>query len=117
MIDLKQLILIAPFPEEVKAEINSKADSLSEIQRKDLENLAWNALIESYLSKISFETQTAFMEAGQGLKKPEEIDPDKIEENILNELLIKLEGVATADQIQEVRERLQEQTPTPPKTS
>lgn len=117
MIDLKQLILIAPLPEEVKAEINSKADSLSEEQQRDLEAIAWEALIDYYSNRISFEIQTAFMEVAQGIKKPEEVDPDKIEEVIFNELSTKLQGIATADQIQEVRERLQQQTPTPPKAS
>lgn len=111
MIDLKNLITIAPFPEDVKTQVISSMDTLSEEAKIELENLAWSALSEQLRDRIALETQTAFMEVAQGIKKPEDVDPDKIEENLFNELVSKMDGLDTEEQIEEVRGKLLSQTP------
>lgn len=110
MIDLVNLIQIAPFPDDVRADLAGKIPNFSDDQKRDLENLAWDLIIESYENKVAFATETAMTQMALGQKKAAEVDLDKIEDDIFNELLTRMVGVNTQEQIQEVREKLQGQS-------
>lgn len=113
MIDLQQLILIAPFPEDTRADLLTKIPTFSDAQKRDLENLSWDLIRENYEEKISFESQNALTEVALGKKKADEVDLEKIENDIFNELTSKIDGINTQEQINEVREKLQAQPPKP----
>ena len=110
MIDLKQLILIATFEEATRQEIQTKLDSLSDDQKRDLENLSWTMIINDYQNKVGLESQIAITEVAQGVRKQEETDLDQIQEKIFDDLSTKLQGLFTQGQIEEVRQKIQEQT-------
>lgn len=113
MADLNQLIQIAPFPDDVKADLAVKIPNFTDVQKGDLENLSWDLIRESYEDKIAYKTNIAMTEVALGKKKASEVDLGSIRENIFNELSTKLEGIATSEQIHEVREKLQQQAQTP----
>ncbi|KKR71391.1 MAG: hypothetical protein UU15_C0053G0006, partial [Candidatus Levybacteria bacterium GW2011_GWC2_40_7] len=46
----------------------------------------------------------------QGVRKQEETDLDQIQEKIFDDLSTKLQGLFTQGQIEEVRQKIQEQT-------
>jgi hypothetical protein len=46
MIDLKQLITSAPFPDDVKKEALEKIDSFTEEQKNGFEQLCWQLLTQ-----------------------------------------------------------------------
>ncbi len=118
MADLNQLIQIAPFPDDVRAELAVKIPTFTDVQKRDLENLAWDLIRESYENKIAYETNIAMTEIALGKKKASEVDLGSIEENIFNELVSKIEGSKTQEQIEEVREKLQQaQAPNTPKAN
>lgn len=111
MIDLQQLIQIAPFPAETKADIVAKINTLSDQQKRDLENLAWDSIIEDYENKIAFATQTALTQMAIGQSSAKDVALEKIEDEVFNEFISKMEGINTQEQIEEVREKLQAQSP------
>lgn len=110
MIELNQLILIAPFEEATRQEIQAKLDTLSEEQKRDLENLAWNMIINDYQNKVSLETQVAITEVAEGKRRAEDANLEQIQRDIFDELSTKLQGLVTTEQIAEVRQKIQEQT-------
>ena len=113
MIDLNKLIQIAPFPEDTRVELVAKIPTLSEVQKQDLERLSWDLIKEEYEDKISFEQNIAVTEVALGKKKANEINLEKIEENIFNDLLSKFENQTSQEQINEIRQKLQTQTQNP----
>ena len=110
MIGLKQLIQIASYTPEAKEELLGKLGSLSDQQKSDLENLTWNLIREEYENKVAFETEKAIVGMADGSKKFGDTDLQKIENDIFNELVTKIQGINTQKEIAEVRQKIQEQT-------
>lgn len=107
MIDLKQLITVAPFPQDVKTELLQKAGSLSYEKKFELEEMCWSFISTDYQNKLQYEMQKAVISQATG-QPAETPDLAKIEEKLLAELTQKLTNAATTEQIGEVREKLKE---------
>lgn len=107
MVDLKQLITVAPFPQDVKTELLQKADSFSPEKKFELEEMCWSFISTDYQNKLQYEMQKAVISQATG-QPAETPDLAKIEEKLLAELTQKLTNAATTEQIGEVREKLKE---------
>lgn len=106
MIDLKQLIQIAPFPEDSKKELMEKMESLSEDKKMELMETCWMLISTEYQGKLQHEIQKATLEMAQGDKNYTKDDLHKIEENLFLELTNRLQAVDSQEQIEKIRSKL-----------
>jgi hypothetical protein len=106
MIDLTQLIKVAPFPEKEKNQLLEKANSLSDSERFNLTQGCWGLIAEDYRLKINFEKQKIALQALQDNKQLDKKVFSEIEERYFKELVNKLGGIETQEDINEVREKL-----------
>lgn len=106
MIDLKQLIHVAPFPENVKQEIFAKAPTFSFERKFEFETLAWSLISQEYQNKLQLALQLATLEMAKGEKQYTQEDLKKIEDNLFAELIQKLNAVDNQEQINEVRKQI-----------
>ena len=75
-----------------------------------MENLSWEIIREDFENNVTFETQKALAEIKDGTKNPKEVDLEKIEDDIFNQLVSKIQAVDNQAEIAEVRQKIQEQT-------
>ncbi|RJQ24466.1 hypothetical protein C4577_07845 [Candidatus Parcubacteria bacterium] len=107
MITLKQLIQVAPFPEETKNELLQKAGTLSSDQVYELEDLCWTLISSEYQNKIRFEMQKNLLDSALN-QKPSDFDIKKVEEKYLTELQQKFSATGTDEKLEDIREKLEE---------
>lgn len=107
MIAVKQLIQVAPFPEDVKLELLEKVDSLTDGQKFDLEEKCWALISADYKNKLNFETQKRMYEMAKGEKTYLKEDFKKIEDNLFSELINRLNVTENQGEINKVRQQLQ----------
>lgn len=107
MITLHNLITVAPFSEDVRTELLEKEDSLSDGKKIDLINLCWDMIASWYEEEIRHRYEMALLEMAEGTKQYTQEDLDKISDDVFSELTRKLQASETAEDIKEVREKLE----------
>lgn len=116
MLDLKNLISITPIPEEVKQQLIVSAETSAD-KKLEIESFCWETILSDVELKKQDRIAQIMDEIAQGNREYSKEDIEKVDEEVFSEINSKMEGLNMQDEIQEVRERLQQQTPTPPKTS
>lgn len=111
MITTKQLIQVAPFPEDVKNELLAKVDSFSDAQKFDLEEKCWALISADYKNRLNFEIQKRMHEMAKGDKTYSEEDFKKVEDDLFSELANRLKTTQNQDDINTIRQQLQSVTP------
>jgi hypothetical protein len=106
MIDLTQLIKIAPFSDEIKKQLLERVSTIEDDEKFKLVQGCWGLIAESYRQKIDFEMQRVALQAVKDNKPLDKKVFLEIEEKYFKELVNKLGGVETQEEINEVRERL-----------
>lgn len=106
MIDLKQLIAVAPLSQEVKNDVLQKADSLTPDQKLDIERTCWDLIIQEYQNKIGLLREKSLLGNFDGSPTLSVEDVKKEEEKLFLELVQKLNAAETQEDIQEIREKL-----------
>lgn len=109
MITLKQLITTTPFTEEVRLQALQQADTLSPDQKQALEKLCWDTISQEYNNKISLIREKAMTESALGTKPFSDADIKQQEDALFIELVKKLEGAQTQEELEEVRARLEQE--------
>lgn len=110
MITLEQLIIVAPFSDEMRKELLEKLDSLSESKRFELMDLCWETINLDYQNKLNYAMQKATLEMAHGQKNYSKEDFQKMENDLFDELIKKLESAGSKVAIEEVREKLSSYT-------
>ena len=110
MIDLNTLIQVAPYPEDVKNQLFEKVDTLNDDQKRELENLSWDLIVEEFENKISLDSQIALNELALGEKTSNEVDLEKLEDDYFKDLTTRLSSEDTKGKIEEIRSRLLSQS-------
>lgn len=110
MIDLKQLIQVAPFPPDLKAQLLQKADTFSAEKKFEAETTCWSLISQDYQNRLQYKLQKASLEMAQGQKTYTREDFQKIEDDLFTELTNKLEAAGNQDKIAEIREQLASQS-------
>ena len=109
---LDQLIKISPFPEDVKQEALQKVPSMTPGQKFEFEQKCWDSLADIIDAKKRFKVEALIAKgAKEGLE--DKIDVGAIEDEVIGELLKKIETVTTDDHMASIQQDLQQmQTPT-----
>lgn len=110
MITTKQLIQIAPFPEDVKRELLEKADTFSPDKKFEVEETCWALISAYYQNRLSFKMQQATLEMAKGEKTYSKEEFRKMEDDLFLELTNKLNTQVTQEEIESVRKQLQSQS-------
>lgn len=107
MITIKQLIQIAPFPEDTRQELLTKVDSLTDAQKFDLEEKCWALISADYKNRLNFEIQKRTYEMAKGEKIYSKEYFKKMEHDLFLELANKINTQATQEEIENIRKQLQ----------
>jgi len=109
--NLKNLLSISPIPEDIKTQFLTLVETANEDKLIEVESFCWEALFaDANLKKQKMESEF-MLKVEKGEIPYSEEDMLKIEETVSNELKAKIESSQTAVQIDDVREKLQAQTP------
>ena len=106
MITTKQLIQIAPFPEDTKKELLEKADSFSPDKKFELMETCWALISADYQNQLRFKIQKATLEMAKGEKTCSKDDFKKMEDDLFLELTNKLNAAGNQEQIEEIKRQL-----------
>ena len=109
MITTKQLIQVAPFPEDTKKELLEKADSFSADKKFEVMETCWALISADYQNKLRFQMQKATLEMAKGEKTYSKEDFKKMEDDLFLELISKLNLLGNQEEIENVRRELQDQ--------
>lgn len=116
MITLQQLLTIAPFSEETRKELLEKSEHFSDAKEFEAEELCWGLISQWYHDEVDSRTKIAIQEnAKQAVEQPENqqfAEIEKIPDKVFSELTAKLADASSTEEMQEVREKLAEITPT-----
>lgn len=113
MITTKQLIQIAPFPEDVKRELLEKADTFSPDKKFELEETCWALISTDYQNRLRLKMQQAALEMAKGEKTYSKEDFKKMEDNLFLELTNKFKAQTNQEEIENIRKNLQTTQSTP----
>ncbi len=109
--NLKNLLSIAPVPTNLKPQFLALIDTANEDKLLEIESFCWEALFaEAELKKQKMESEYMLkVEKGEITYSVEEMN--KFGEIVSNELKAKIDSTQTAGQLNDIREKLQAQTP------
>lgn len=106
MIGIKELVQVAPFPQESKKQLLDALPSFSDEKKFELMQTCWQLISADYQNKLSFEIQKMTLEMAEGTKSYTQDDFKKAEDDLFNEIITKLEAVGSEDKIEEIRQQL-----------
>jgi len=109
MITAKQLIQVAPFPQDTKQQLLDKADSFSKEKQFQVMETCWALISADYQNKLRFQMQKATLEMAKGEKTYSKEDFKKMEDDLFLELISKLNLLGNQEEIENVRRELQDQ--------
>ena len=107
MITAKQLIQVAPFPEDVKKQLIDKADSFSKEKQFEVMETCWALISADYQNKLRFQMQKATLEMAKGEKTYSQEDFSKMEDDLFLELTNRLDVSGNQEQIDEIKKQLE----------
>lgn len=107
MITTKQLIQLAPFPEDVKKELLENADAFSADKKFEVEETCWKLISADYQNKLRLKMHQAALEMAKGEKSYAKEDFKKMEDDLFSELASKLTTQTTQEEIENIRKQLQ----------
>lgn len=110
-IPLGSLVTVAPFDEETRKSILSRieAGTLSADQELQLIDLAWDMIIKMYQAELSVLTENAMDDMREGKATYSPADFTAMRDQLIQSYMEKLRVAETQEQIDEVRQKLQEQ--------
>ena len=114
MITVKQLIQVAPFPEESKKQLLEKADSFSPEKQFEVLETCWELISADYQNRLSSEIEKATLEMANGEKTYSQEDFAKMESDLFLELTNKLNASGDQEQMEEIRKQLDSAIKTQP---
>ena len=106
MINVKQLIQVAPFSQDIKKELLEKAESFSADRKFELEETCWALISADYQNRLRFQMQQAALEMAKGEKTYSKEDFKKMEDDLFLELVNRLTTAGNQEQIEEIRKQL-----------
>ncbi len=106
-ISIKQLIQIAPFPEDRRKALIENLDRMTEDQKYRIINVAWYALAQIYFAKLEVERQKLMDEVVHDERKFNPNDIEEIEAKLLHEFVQKLQTAESQESIEEVKQQLE----------
>lgn len=106
----KQLLEITPLTEEVKKQALEKLPAMNADEIFGLEQICWESIMEVCKLKARAKLEDEILKTSQE-GRPEKIDTKAIQEDVLNELMAKIETIHTAAELEKVKQMLYEHMP------
>jgi len=106
-ITFKQLILVAPFPEDRKKALIENIGKMTEDQKYRLTSVAWKTLAQIYFAQLKAEQNKIMDEVIYKDRKINVNDMEEIEAKLLHEFAQKLEAAENQESIEEVKKELE----------
>ena len=110
-ITLKNLINIAPFPEEQKKALIANMNKMTEDDKYELSNASWSALAVMYYGRLDAGRKLIMDEVLEGKRKMNQNDFEELEARLIHEFAQKLESAEDQGSIEEVRKQLEKYPP------
>ena len=107
MITAKQLIQVAPFPEDVKKQLLDKTDSFSKEKQFEVMETCWALISADYQNRLRSELEKATLEMAKGEKTYSKEDFKKMEDDLFLELTSRLDASGNQEQIDEIKKQLE----------
>lgn len=112
---LDKLIKLANLSENVKQDALANLDKMNEDQKLQFSQICWETIAQHCQNQATFEHDKMVEEMADGKAEYGPDDFARIEDKVLTELLAKIEGLETTEQINTVKEELKEHLQTAPK--
>lgn len=103
---VEQLLSVTPLEEETRKRALENLPRMNDTERFELEQICWETLMDQCKIRSRTRFEEAILKVSKG-ELSEKIDRKAIEDQVLNELLAKIEGVLSETQILKVKEMLQ----------
>ena len=107
--DLNNLINITPIPEEKKKELISLSETADKEKLLEIKDFCWDTLLANAELKKQELVTEYMIKVQKGEAKYSDDEIKKIDEQVFNELNNKINDADTSTQMNEVRQKLQEQ--------
>ncbi len=106
-ISLKTLLIASPMSQDLKDQLLTKLDSLTDDQKLQLSIGCWQALAQLFDTRYKARVAQALAEIREGKKQYSQEDLQKIEADLYREFAQTLNSAQTEEEIQQVRQELQ----------
>jgi len=103
---VKQLIQLAPFPQDIKNQLLEKADSFSPEKNFEVEEACWALISQQFQNELRAKMQEAAFATENGGKTYTKEDFKKMEDDMFSELVQKLEASNSEEKLAEIKEKL-----------
>lgn len=110
MITFQTLIKVAPFDTETRTAIERQMGSLTPDQELKLTQLAWEMIATTFQARLNTEFDLELLAIREGKKQYDQAAFKTIEQRLLQELAVQLESADTEEQIEQVKQSIQEHT-------
>jgi len=100
---LKQLVKITPVDEKIKKRVIEEEASLTDDQKYRISRICWRLLSLIFKSKLREKREEMFKEMAEGAVEYGQDDFKKLEDEVLADLLIKLDEVKTKKEMAEIK--------------
>lgn len=107
MITLKQLIKIAPFPDDRRKALLENLDKMNEDQKYRISNVAWHALAQMYFARLKAENDLIRDEVIHDQRKFNLNDFEEIKAKLTHEFAQKLQAAESQESVDEVKQQLE----------
>jgi len=103
---LKQLIQIVPLDEKVKQSVLNEEERLTADQKYKISKTCWRLLSTIFISRIKNKKEEMIKKISQGEEFNKE-DFKRIEDEVLADILIKLDEVKSEEEIKTVKKQIE----------
>lgn len=107
MIKFSALISLAPYPEDMKKDFIAREGELTEDQKFQLSEVAWQALSTLYRAELQKRTNDMMLEMAKGGKTYSPNDFQEVKAKLYYEFAQKLEAAETEAGLAEVKQKLE----------
>jgi hypothetical protein len=104
---LKQLVQITPVDEKIKRQVLEQEPTLTSEQKYEIAKISWALLSTIFEERMRQKSEAMLKEMAEGVKQYEPEDFKRAEDEILAELLIKLDAVKSQKELSEIKSQLQ----------
>lgn len=105
---LKQLVQIVPLEEKIKQRVLNEEEKLTADQKYQISKICWTLLSTIFEARVRQKTQEMLREMAEGIKNYEHQDFRRAEDEVLANILIKLDEVKSGKKLADIKTQLKE---------
>lgn len=105
-LNLKQLVQIVPLEEKIKQQVLEQEDNLTAGQKYKISKICWRLLETIFITRVKQKKQEMIKEIAAGTASYEKEDFKRIEDEVLADILIKLDEVKSQEELAEIKNKI-----------